>query len=130
MAPSSQQQGATSAPAQQPASLTGSLTHPGDDKADGRIQALQSRQHADALIVLRKWLREAVRADADAAMPSMRFKPGQVICRLDDACKLTLADLQTKSSPADQAPCPDCLQIEIVRTGQGTELAGQSLENV
>ncbi|KAK9807126.1 hypothetical protein WJX73_008190 [Symbiochloris irregularis] len=94
MSPSSQHS-ATSVPAQQPPPLTGSLTHPSDAKADGRLQALQSRQHADTLIVLRKWLREAVRADPDAAMPSMRSKPGAV-----GPAELTaLANALHKASP-------------------------------
>ena len=56
--------------------LTGSLTHPADDKAEGRLQALLSRRPGEALVVLRKWLREAVRAEAEATAPNLRFKAG------------------------------------------------------
>lgn len=56
--------------------LAGSLSHPADERAEGRLQALLARRHADALIVLRKWLREALRADADTTAPQIRFRTG------------------------------------------------------
>lgn len=63
--------------AQQPvACLPGALYHPADDKAEGRIQALLQRRGSDALVVLRKWLREAIRADKDVPAPDLRFKAG------------------------------------------------------